>query len=121
MMIPLQLTGFLPVMPFKSDVLHGSHHGSRPQVEILVDSITSYLYCVMSIKISTSGDFYIAQKCTSFFCASEVQECVRAIPIMANRFEHDIFSRHHNAHEIAEKSVDLPIRLTLAVHVDIST
>jgi hypothetical protein len=55
-----------------------------------------------------------------FFCASEVQECVRAIAIMANRFEHDIFSRHHNAHEIAEKSVDLPFRLNLTVHVDIS-
>jgi hypothetical protein len=62
MMIPVQPTGFLPVMPSKSHVLHGSHHRSGPQVEISVDSITLNLNCVVSIKISTPGDVYIAQK-----------------------------------------------------------
>jgi hypothetical protein len=67
MMIPMHLAGFLPFMPFKSQFLHGSHRRSGPQVEVFVDSITLYIYRVTSIKISTSGDAYIAQKCTSFF------------------------------------------------------
>ena len=55
-MILVQLPGFLPVMSFKTDVLQGSHRRRGPQLQIFVDSLVSYLSCVISIKICTSGD-----------------------------------------------------------------
>jgi hypothetical protein len=121
MMIPVQPTGFLPAMPSNSHVFHGSHHRSGPQVEIFVDSITLYLYCVISIKISNSGDVYIAQKCTSFLFASEVQECARAIAIMAYRFEPEACNQLISAHEIVKLLGDLPDSKIPTFRIDIDS
>jgi hypothetical protein len=70
--------------------------------------MTLYPYCVISIKISTFGDVCIAQKCTSYFCASEVQECSRAIGIMAYRLEPEACNQLNRDYEIAEFLGDLP-------------
>ena len=42
-MILVQLPGFLPVMSFKTDVLHGLHRRRGPQLQIFVDSLVPIL------------------------------------------------------------------------------
>jgi hypothetical protein len=114
-------SGFLPVMPFKSLVLHGTHHRSGPQLQIFVDSLVLYLYYVISIEICTSSDVHNALKCTSFFLAFALRKCARAIAITTHRFGPYVFGRLNSAHKIAGKLVRLPIRQILTLHVDIST
>ena len=90
-------------------------------MEILVDSIHLYLYCVISIKLFTSGDVYNAQKCTSFFCASEVQECARAIAITASKFQPEAVNQLISAHEIVEFLCGLPDNKVSTFRIDIDS